>query len=262
MKLITFAKALKPFIKKGYSLEAIYREICSNSSIPFKSILKPIDLIKVVFLAKKELDGEDLTKIISELDNNIFIFSTVTFDSNEQTIDCEECLGDGSVTCRTCQGSGEMDCVFCDGTGEADEADEDDGCVFCDGGGETECTSCDGDGSKSCDNCDGKGYNDTTEYVPYEFNYYVSYDESLKITLEQKLLRNNTEEPTLNSKKTFLLSIDSVGVNEGDSESIDNNWENSTHLLEIITENVSDDLIYGNERIIPSGFYNDLDRFM
>lgn len=258
MKLITFAKALKPFIKKGYSLEAIYREICSNSSIPFKSILKPIDLIKVVFLAKKELDGEDLTKIISELDNNIFIFSTVTFESNEQTIDCEVCLGDGSVTCRVCQGSGEMDCDDCDGTGEDDE---DDTCDYCQGG-EVKCIFCDGDGSRSCDNCDGQGYNDTTEYVPYEFNYYVSYDESLKITLEQKLLRNNTEEPTLNSKKTFLLSIDSVGVNEGDSERIDNNWENSTHLLEIITEEVSDDLIYGNDRIIPTGFYNDLDRFM
>jgi len=259
MKLITFAKALKPFIKKDYSLEAIYREICSNSSIPFKSILKPIDLIKVVFLAKKYLDGEDLTKIISELDNNIFIFSTVTFDSNEQTIDCEVCLGDGSVTCRNCQGSGEMNCDDCDGTGENDE---DDDCDYCQGGGEVECVFCDGDGSRSCDNCDGKGYNDTTEYVPYEFNYYVSYDESLKITLEQKLLRNNTEEPGYNFKNTFLLSIDSVGVNEGDSESIDNNFENSTHLLEIITENVSDDLIYGNDRIIPTGFYNELDRFM
>jgi hypothetical protein len=259
MKLITFAKALKPFIKKDYSLEAIYREICSNSSIPFKSILKPIDLIKVVFLAKKYLDGEDLTKIISELDNNIFIFSTVTFDSNEQTIDCEVCLGDGSVTCRNCQGSGEMNCDDCDGTGENDE---DDACDYCQGGGEVECVFCDGDGSRSCDNCDGKGYNDTTEYVPYEFNYYVSYDESLKITLEQKLLRNNTEEPGYNFKNTFLLSIDSVGVNEGDSESIDNNFENSTHLLEIITENVSDDLIYGNDRIIPTGFYNELDRFM
>lgn len=259
MKLITFAKALKPFIKNDYSLEAIYREICSNSSIPFKSILKPIDLIKVVFLAKKYLDGEDLTKIISELDNNIFIFSTVTFDSNEQTIDCEVCLGDGSVTCRNCQGSGEMNCDDCDGTGENDE---DDACDYCQGGGEVECVFCDGDGSRSCDNCDGKGYNDTTEYVPYEFNYYVSYDESLKITLEQKLLRNNTEEPGYNFKNTFLLSIDSVGVNEGDSESIDNNFENSTHLLEIITENVSDDLIYGNDRIIPTGFYNELDRFM
>lgn len=259
MKLITFAKALKPFIKKDYSLEAIYREICSNSSIPFKSILKPIDLIKVVFLAKKYLDGEDLTKIISELDNNIFIFSTVTFDSNEQTIDCEVCLGDGSVTCRNCQGSGEMNCDDCDGTGENDE---DDACDYCQGGGEVECVFCDGDGSRSCDNCDGQGYNDTTEYVPYEFNYYVSYDESLKITLEQKLLRNNTEEPGYNFKNTFLLSIDSVGVNEGDSESIDNNFENSTHLLEIITENVSDDLIYGNDRIIPTGFYNELDRFM
>ena len=259
MKLITFAKALKPFIKKDYSLEAIYREICSNSSIPFKSILKPIDLIKVVFLAKKYLDGEDLTKIISELDNNIFIFSTVTFESNEQTIDCEVCLGDGSVTCRNCQGSGEMNCDDCDGTGENDE---DDACDYCQGGGEVECVFCDGDGSRSCDNCDGKGYNDTTEYVPYEFNYYVSYDESLKITLEQKLLRNNTEEPGYNFKNTFLLSIDSVGVNEGDSESIDNNFENSTHLLEIITENVSDDLIYGNDRIIPTGFYNELDRFM
>ena len=53
MKLIALAKAIQPFIQQGITLEAVYKEILTNTSLPFKTMLKPIDLIKLVFIAKK-----------------------------------------------------------------------------------------------------------------------------------------------------------------------------------------------------------------
>jgi hypothetical protein len=92
MKLIALAKAIQPFIQQGITLEAVYKEILTNTSLPFKTMLKPIDLIKLVFIAKKISNNEDPTEIMSQLDN-LFVFSTVEFGDNNQTIDCQECMG-------------------------------------------------------------------------------------------------------------------------------------------------------------------------
>jgi hypothetical protein len=89
----------------------------------------------------------------------------------------------------------------------------------------------------------------------------VSYDETFKTTLEQKLLRNDTEEPILNSEKTFLLSMNFIGAKDGESENIKGIFANTTHLLEVNTEDVGENLIYKNGKISPTGFYNDLDKF-
>ncbi len=50
MNLIALAKSIQSFIQKDATLEAIYKEICSNKLIPFKDFVKPVDLIKIVFL--------------------------------------------------------------------------------------------------------------------------------------------------------------------------------------------------------------------
>jgi hypothetical protein len=126
----------------------------------------------------------------------------------------------------------------------------------------SECIICDGSGVEDCSECNGNGYEETNEYVPYTISYYVSYDETLKNNIEEKLLRNDTENPKFNYSKTFLLAIDEVSAQNGDSESIKNKFANTTHLLEINTEEASEDLVYGNNRVIPSGFYDDLDKFM
>jgi hypothetical protein len=259
MKLIALAKSIQPFIQKNITLEGIYKEILTNKSLPFASMLEPIDLIKLVFIAKKISEGEDPREIIPDLDTNLFLFSTVEFGDSNQQIDCEECMGDGSSECTWCDGAGEVDCDECDGSGEDEEGNS---CDECQGGGKVECNNCDGEGTQECGYCDGQGYNDTEDYVPYDLGYYVSYDENLKNTLQRKLLRNDTEDPEFNSKKTFLLAVNEVGVKDGDSESIDDNYANTTHLLEINSEDIENDLIYGNGRIIPSGFYDNLDNFM
>ena len=260
MKLIALAKSIQPFIQQGVTLEAVYKEILTNTSLPFKTMLRPIDLIKLVFITKKISNNEDPSEIMSEFDNNVFIFSTVEFGDNNQTIDCQECMSDGTYDCHTCDGSGEEDCDECGGSGEV--GDEGDACNECQGGGKVTCSECDGEGQSECGYCDGQGYNDTQDFVTYDLNYYVSYDNQLKTTLDQKLLRNNTQEPVFNSKKTFLLASTEVGVDEGESESIQDNFANTTHLLEISGDEVTEELVYGNGRIIPSGFYDDLDKFM
>ena len=259
MNLITLSKSIQPFIQKNSTLESIYKQACTNTSLPFKNFLKPIDLIKVVFMAKKISNGDDPKEILTELDNNMFLFSIVEFGDDDQTIPCGTCFGEGSRECNTCGGTGETDCDDCDGTGEDEEGNA---CDYCQGGGMSECIICDGSGVEDCDNCNGKGYEETDEYIPYSINYYVSYDETLKNKLTQKLLINDTEDPEFNFGETFLLAVNEVEPPDGDSGRIKNEFANTTHLLEINTEEASEDLVYGNNRVIPSGFYNDLDKFM
>jgi hypothetical protein len=259
MNLTAVAKSIQPFIQKNSTLELIYKEVCSNKSLPFKDFLKPIDLIKVVFMTKKISNGEDPRNILTEFDNGVFLFSTVDFFDDNQTIPCETCFGEGNRECNSCGGTGEVNCDDCDGTGEDEEGIP---CDYCQGGGMSECIICDGSGVEDCSECNGNGYEETNDYVPYTISYYVSYDETLKNNIEEKLLRNDTENPKFNYSKTFLLSIDEVSAQNGDSGSIKNKFANTTHLLEIITEEASEDLVYGNNRVIPSGFYDDLDRFM
>ena len=259
MNLITLAKSIQPFIQKNSTLESIYKQACTNTSLPFKNFLKPIDLIKVVFMAKKISNGEDPGDILTEFDNGVFLFSTVDFLDDNQTIPCETCFGEGNRECNSCGGTGEANCDDCDGDGEDEEGNP---CDYCQGGGMSECIICDGSGVEDCDNCNGKGYEETDEYIPYSINYYVSYDETLKNNIEEKLLRNDTENPKFNYSKTFLLAIDEVSAQNGNSDLIKNKFANTTHLLEINTEEASEDLVYGNNRVIPSGFYDDLDKFM
>jgi hypothetical protein len=258
MNLIALAKSIQSFIQKDATLEAIYKEVCSNKSLPFKDFVKPVDLIKIVFLAKKVSNREDPKEIMSELNNNLFLFSTVEFEDNNQELDCEKCLGDGKVTCTSCNRDGMEECNMCGGSGE-DEYEDD--CDYCHGWGRVECTNCNGTNTQKCSKCEGNGYYFTEDYVPYEIGYYVSYDETFKTTLEQKLLRNDTEEPILNSKKTFLLSIKFIEPKNGESENIKGIFANTTHLLDVNTEDVSENLIYENGKISPTGFYIDLDKF-
>jgi hypothetical protein len=217
MNLITLAKSIQPFIQKNSTLESIYKQSCTNTSLPFKNFLKPIDLIKVVFMAKKISNGDDPREILTELDNNMFLFSIVEFGDDDQTIPCGTCFGEGSRECNTCGGTGETDCDDCDGTGEDEEGNA---CDYCQGGGMSECIICDGSGVEDCSECNGNGYEETNEYVPYTISYYVSYDETLKNNIEEKLLRNDTENPKFNYSKTFLLAIDEVSAQNGDSGSI------------------------------------------
>ena len=251
MKLIALAKSLKPFLQKEITLEGIYKEILTNNSIPFKSMLTPVEVVKLVFITKKVLNNEDPRTIMSKLDNNLFLFSTVEFGDNTQEEECEECYGDGRYDCRNCDGEGEEDCPECDGDGEDSDGHT---CSECQGGGKVTCGECDGEGRIDCDYCDSNGYVSTDEYVPYDLGGYISYDENLKNEIQSRIMRNDFEDPKFNSKMTFLLSVDQVEMKEGESESIKPEFENREFYLEIITDDVYESLLYGNNRIISSQF--------
>jgi hypothetical protein len=51
-------------------------------------------------------------------------------------------------------------------------------------------------------------------------------------------------------------------VNEGQSESIKSEFVDTTQLLEISDEEMSENLLYGNGRIIYGGFFDSLSEFM
>ena len=108
MKLIALAKSLKPFLQKEITLEGIYKEIFTNKSIPFTSMITPVEVVKLVFITKKVLNNEDPKEIMSKLDNGLFLFSTVEFGDSNQEEECSECYGDGRLDCSNCDGEGEI----------------------------------------------------------------------------------------------------------------------------------------------------------
>jgi DnaJ-class molecular chaperone len=249
VKLISIARAVQPFINKDATLEAIYKEICSNKALPFKDILKPIDLVKLVFISKCISKGEDPKELLQEMEGNLFLFNIVEFGENNQEESCDVCYGDGSINCGNCDGSGDYTCDECDGYGEDDEGDT---CVECQGGGEVECGDCGGMGTSECSSCDGSGYISTTDYVPYDILQYVSYDLPLKIQIEQQILRNNIGRIRFKSNKTFLLYVDEVGIKDGETDSIDAKYESESFYLNVPEDNIEDLLIWSGNKILSS----------
>lgn len=262
MKLVALAKSLKPFLQKEVSLEGIYKEILTNKSIPFKSMLKPVDIIKLVFITKKVLNNEDPKETISKLNNNLFLFSTVEFGDSKQEEECEECYGDGRYDCRNCDSEGEEDCPECDGEGSFEVGDNEwEDCDECQGGGKVRCGECDGEGRVDCGYCDSNGYIDTDDYIPYTIGTFVSYDENLKNQIESLILRNDIEDPKFNSSRTFLLNLLDVPIKDGDTGDIKSDFENREFYLEVETDEAEESLIYGSNQIISSAFFNNLDKF-
>ena len=251
MKLITLAKSLKPFLQKQTTLEGIYKEIFTNKSIPFISMLSPVEIVKLVFITKKVLDNEDPKEIIPKLDNGLFLFSTVEFGSRNQEEDCWECDGDGRVECVACDSEGEVSCDECDGSGEDSDGNT---CEECQGFGQLTCNECGGAGRYDCITCGGDGVTSVYDYIPYDIGCYISYDENLKNDIQARLLRNNIENPEFRSKMTFLLSTEQVDIKEGQSEDIKPVFENREFYLQLITEDVYESLIYNGNRITSSQF--------
>ena len=239
MKLIALAKSIITFLQKESSLEAIYKELFTNKSIPFISMLTPVETVKLVFITKKVLDKEDPREIIPKLDNGLFLFSTVEFGDNNQEEECMECDAEGRIVCPECYGDGEIDnyrCFKCNGKGNID-------CAFCD-----------------------DGYVSTDIYIPYDLNEYISYDENLKNDIQARLLRNDAEDPHFSSDMTFLLNVTQIGIRDGESEYISTKFQDRQFYLNVITDDVPENLIYspGNSRVISKTQLdntNSLERF-
>lgn len=208
MKILQLANVLYRAAKTT-DLFSLYNQFRSNS------FLKPIydrvdieDIPKIVFLARDIGMNKDINKSLKKLDY-LYIFSIIEFGDTSNDIDCpvcdgegrnrcDECGGTGSVKCQTCRGGGEIDCSKCDGYSDYYN---DDNCRYCSGSGVESCPDCDGDGSFDCGECGGggdficfkckgDGYIETDEFLPFTTYQYISYDENLKVSLEQSILRN------------------------------------------------------------------------
>jgi hypothetical protein len=288
MNLISISRAIRPFMDDtNLSLESIYRVIMSNSYIKdIRELMKPSQIIKLVFIADAVYQEKDVESLINELNSNLFIFSVVEFGEINNSIECnscnesgnevcEDCYGGGLVSCDNCGGEGTVNCSECDGDGtvdcpdcngdgvdeEGDECGNCDGrgkitCDYCEGNKEITCDDCKGEKDVTCQNCDGTGnvqcYYCNGDGVTYT-NEFLPYDVYEYASYDQNVLSTiNTVERKdfeLNkTKKTFLLNTITVNAGDEDTDEIDQTHEDGVFLLNVVTGDI-DEVLYKNKNI-------------
>ena len=253
MKLIKIAKLLYHYINSTvlYSLyDGFTRDDYFNQ---FRSMVSLEDYPKIVFLAREIGLKKDPEKLLPKL-NNLFIFCDIVFDDDETYIECEGCDGSGEERCYDCDGAGAIRCDKCDGYGEV-TCDKCDGngetfygegiCDKCDGSGEERCYDCDGDGNYQCGKCDGyggvtcgecegNGEVETSEYVPYVINQYVSYNQNLKTSLEQSMIRNEEYFHESKDISDFLIYTETINATGDYTNQIDHKFINESYVNGIV----------------------------
>lgn len=253
MKLIKIAKLLYHYINSTvlYSLyDGFTRDDYFNQ---FRSMVSLEDYPKIVFLAREIGLKKDPEKLLPKL-NNLFIFCDIVFDDDETYIECEGCDGSGEERCYDCDGAGAIICDKCDGWGEV-TCDKCDGngetfdgegiCDKCDGSGEVTCDKCDGDGNYQCGKCDGyggvtcgecggNGEVETFEYVPYVINQYVSYNQNLKTSLEQSMIRNEEYFHESKDISDFLIYTETINATGDYTNQIDHKFINESYVNGIV----------------------------
>ena len=266
MKLINIARALYSLAKVD-DLQSLYQFFMKSKHLsPYKNILSPTEIIKVVFLAYEIAHKRNPEALLPQL-NNLYIFSIILFGDNENWVNCEYCAGDGNVNCGDCYGTGYVDCDecdsgkvtcdTCDGYGglEDNETCPDCGgrgnnkCEHCDGEGEIECEYCYGTGQNDCPDCNGEGEIETDEYVPFDVVLYASYDKNLRTSIERSMVRNEEFLTTPKWNKTFYLTIKSEKAGEGDTDMVDQKFTKTEYINGI---DETDNLVLINERIIDN----------
>jgi len=209
-------------------LYAINDNFCSK----IFSHLKPIEIVKIIFLIYDIRKGKaDLNSTLNEL-NNLFLFSTVRF-TGKLEITCNYCGGNGYVDCGECDGQGASECGNCDGTGTIeDDQGSDVDCEECDGNGRIDCEYCD-DGSVDCNDCGGSGSYEA-DGLTYEVNIFVSYNNKLKSII--KNLDNNLQQfkssdfdITEKYPKTFMIR-----QVESEDDGLDEDFDNGLYVNGII----------------------------
>ena len=285
MNLVSIAKAIKPFMNDNDfgNLQSIYNNIMRNSHISdMRAMMTPSQIIKLVFIADAIYKNEDVNSLITELDNNLFVFTLVEFGETKNEIACEycsgngevectECYGSGSVTCNSCEGDGTVECPDCDGDG-VDEGGEECGncegkgkveCDDCEGKGEIDCDYCEGSGNESCSECEGYGQVDSEDFLPYDIYEYASYDQGLFTSLKQRIKKDKRKDVEFSKgEKTFLLNVDYVTAGQdNDTAEIDHDYAGKTYLLNVLRKKIDSELSVLNRNLSQgiselNDFYN------
>lgn len=175
MQLIKLAKKLSQFCGKCKTPLDIYNVINDGWLHDFTFPLGPLNMAKLIFYIDYILNGKNPDDITHELDNNLYLFTIISFSSNNEVeIDCDSCSGFGRETCDDCGGSGELECGDCDGTGESDGET----CDACDGAGQVDCDLCLGEKYFDCEQCDGRGYIEVNGVESY-VGSFLTYNDDL-----------------------------------------------------------------------------------
>jgi len=249
MKIIKIAKLLYHYINYT-DIYSLYDGFTSDDYFnTFRSMISLEDYPKVVFLARKIGLKKDPEKLLPKL-NNLFIFCDIEFGDNENYIECENCEGSGEercfendgrgyTICNQCGGDGVIECDECGGGGET--FDGEGICDKCYGQGELSCDYCDGDGSNNCDECNGRGESmcsycdgsgdvESSEYVPYVVNQYVSYNQNLRTSLEQSIIRNEEYFHESQDISDFLIYTETTHATGDYTDQIDHKFINESYV--------------------------------
>lgn len=216
-KLFSLTKRLTNSKLKSMTPTNIYLTLMTE--FPYNQIMTPLSpksIISISFLIKYYDNNktlEDVSKVIDNIEHNLFGFSVFEILSDEVEDECSDCSGSGRDTCYRCGGSGREECDSCDGTGEDEEGNT---CDSCSGDGEVDCDRCDGDGELDCDYCDNTGYitnDDESDIYQYFFvsvnptirDFFIDLEEYDKITEE-------TYHRIINDKLTIQLTRKSANA--------------------------------------------------
>jgi len=201
-KILVLSNKLKNNYKNYNSIDEVYTKLRSNNFID--SLLKsdnllPREFVYLIFLIHLQNKGMNVDDIIRLLTNYLITFKIVYINSENPSLECEECYGNGENECGECYGTGRIDCRECDGSGEVDcedcngDGEDIDGrrcyecegsgnaqCNECDGDGEINCNWCEGNGRDTCENCDGTGETTLDGYQEVYISEYVSINNKLR----------------------------------------------------------------------------------
>lgn len=257
MDLVKISKRFAQFLgNEQLSLNDIYTHLTSDTfTKQIIEMMEPISIIKIVFLTKSILIGQDPVRLNEVLEQNLFLFSIIEFGDDPE-IECDNCNGNGNVECSYCDGSGEVDCSNCDGSGEVEcndcegtgfnneVEDENSTCSTCGGSGEITCPDCSGSHKESCPDCggsgsdecyicNGSGYNSKSG-ANYDIEMFASYNPVLFNTLE-KIYKETSEinSDSIERNQTFLFNTKSMYDSDENTE-IDTYYQNKTFVNGII----------------------------
>ena len=180
-KLFSITKRLSSEKLKSLTPTNIYLTLMTE--FPYNEMVKslsPDSIVLISFLIKyysKDKTLEDVSKVIDNIQFNLFGFTLFEILSDEVEEDCDNCGGSGQESCYDCGGDGREDCNDCGGDGEDDEGNT---CYTCDGDGYDECGYCDGSGETNCDNCDGTGYQTNTDESEIYQYFFISSNPKIK----------------------------------------------------------------------------------
>lgn len=193
---------------KGLSPSHIFTRFITEPS--YKMLYDKLNAKDTILLSLLigNMDGDNskIKSLLSDIEQNLFVFSVLEITDDETYMTCPECGGNSEVYCNECGGSEEVVCPECYGSGEDDEENT---CRHCDGEGNVYCDECNS-GYLPCDYCDGNGDILNEDNKQAEQLFYASFNRKLYDIFETKaedydVISNNLMDKIVRDKQTIII---------------------------------------------------------